>query len=97
MQVQQASTGLVGGSPFVLTMGDSSGQTDAFTLDTDKLGTGFPDKPKVVYGDVRLQGYDAHTSLIIRNNDTDEPFVFRHIQLAYKPLGLRRRRKVGVE
>lgn len=97
VQVQQASTGLVGGSPFVLTMGDSSGQTDAFTLDTDKLGSGFPDKPKVVYGDVRLQGYDAHTSLIIRNNDSDEPFVFRHIQLAYKPLGLRRRRKVGVE
>lgn len=81
----------------MLTMGDNAGQLGSITLGVDQLGSGFPDKPKVVYGDVRLQGYDAHTSLIIRNNDSNEPFVFRHVQLAYKPLGLKRRRQAGIE
>tara|TARA_R100000808_G_scaffold62_2_gene468 strand:- start:11060 stop:12664 length:1605 start_codon:yes stop_codon:yes gene_type:complete len=97
VQVQQASAGLVGGAPSVLSMGITEGVLGAFTLDADPLGAGFPNKPKVVYGDVRLQGYDAHTSLIVKNTDADEPFVFRNVHLAYKPLGQKRKRRVGVE
>ena len=78
-------------------MGITEGVLGAFTLDADPLGAGFPNKPKVVYGDVRLQGYDAHTSLIVKNTDADEPFVFRNVHLAYKPLGQKRKRRVGVE
>ena len=97
VQVQQASAGLVGGAPSVLKMGATDAVLGSLVLGEDVLGSGFPNKPAVVYGDVRLQGYDAHTSLIIKNTDADEPFVFRNVHLAYKPLGQKRKRRVGVE
>ena len=94
--VRQWSSGLVGNEESV-EMGTGAGSLGTDVLGAFTLGAGFPDKPVVVYGDVRLHGYDNHTSLGIENTGSNEAFTFRNIQLAYKPLGLKRKRRIGVE
>lgn len=92
----QTSPGLTGKTS-ALRMGSGAGALGGFTMDADVLGAGSKNKPAVVYGDIDLQGYDAHSSLVVTNNSADEPFTFRHFHLVHKDIGKRRKRKIGVE
>ena len=93
---QQESAGLIGAAQ-TLSMGSTAGQLDSFVLDTDVLGSGSNNKPAVVYGDIDLQGYDAHSSINVSNGNANEPYTFRHWHLISKNIGMKRKRKIGVE
>lgn len=93
VQVVQQSP-KINGVTQALNMGESFATLGSFTIGTSKLGGA----NQALYGDTDLQGYDNSTQLKYTNNASDEPFVFRRVNLQYKPVGrLRRRKIVGVE
>ena len=93
VQVVQQSP-KINGVTQALNMGESFATLGSFTIGTSKLAGA----NQALYGDTDLQGYDNSTQLKYTNNASDEPFVFRRVNLQYKPVGrLRRRKIVGVE
>ena len=81
-----------------------SGQTQAlttvatgFVLGTSKLDTGALGSVRVQARDSELTGYDPHSSITVAQNVSGEHFRFRKIVQVYKDLGIKRKRKPGVD
>lgn len=90
LTVQQESQG-VGGNVGTLTTTGGGGVMDAFTLDSDAVGT-----KRMVSKDLDLKGYDPHSSLKFTNNTKDEPYRIRRTHLQYKVIGRQRKPRAGV-
>ena len=66
-------------------------------LDVDSISHRPSGKPDILFRDVDLQGYSPNSSIRITVNSADQPFTFRHVHQQYKTIGIKRRRKTGVE
>jgi hypothetical protein len=85
------SSGIVGQTQTVTQQGAG------FNLNTDELDTGKLGSVRVLSRDSELSGYDPHSSITVSQNVSAEWFRIRRIVQVYKDLGIKRKRKAGVE
>ena len=91
IKLQQVSSGIVGQTQTVTQQGAG------FNLNTDELDTGKLGSVRVLSRDSELSGYDPHSSITVSQNVSAEWFRIRRIVQVYKDLGIKRKRKAGVE
>tara|TARA_R110001583_G_scaffold150370_1_gene302404 strand:- start:1118 stop:2656 length:1539 start_codon:yes stop_codon:yes gene_type:complete len=88
---------LEGSARSLIVGGKDAGVLDTMVLDVDSISHRPSGKPDILFRDVDLQGYSPNSSIRITVNSADQPFTFRHVHQQYKTIGIKRRRKTGVE
>lgn len=87
----QLSSGIAGTTDTV-NMG-----TAGFILDTSKLDLTALGTVRVQAADSELSGFDPHSSVTVRQNVSGEFFRYRRLAQIYQEIGIKRKRKAGVE